>query len=90
MELTCISDEFIYLLLLFVVVINRTLVIVLMSVEYIKSRPTSLLGYGDVGVPGLLVTLCLKFDLNYRKGNCLKIYYATSGIGTSLYSNTLK
>ena len=50
-------------------------------VAYITSRPASLLGYGDVGIPGLLVTLCLKFDLHFRKGKKLRIYYATCGIG---------
>ncbi len=45
------------------------------------SRPYGLLGYGDVGIPGLLVTLGLKHDLQFRRGKCFKIYYATAGIG---------
>ena len=48
------------------------------------TRPYSLLGYGDVGIPGLLVTLGLKHDLRFGRGKCLKIYYATSGIGEGL------
>ena len=53
--------------------------------EYIKSRPASLLGYGDVGIPGLLVTLCYKFDLQFRRNKCFKVYYATCGIGIKKY-----
>ena len=43
--------------------------------------PASLLGYGDVGIPGLLVALSLKFDYEHRPKKCFKIYYAVSGIG---------
>ncbi len=48
------------------------------------SRPYGLLGYGDVGIPGLLVTLGLKHDLQFRHGKCFKIYYATAGIGEGI------
>ena len=48
-------------------------------------RPYGLLGYGDVGIPGLLVTLGLKHDLQFRRGKCFKIYYATAGIGECGY-----
>ena len=48
---------------------------------YVKGRPASLLGYGDVGIPALLVTLCLKFDFQFGRRKYLRIYYATSGIG---------
>ena len=41
----------------------------------------SLLGYGDVGVPGLLVTLCLKFDMRQRPKSCCRLYFAVAGIG---------
>lgn len=40
------------------------------------SNSFSILGYGDVGIPGLLVCVCLKFDLSQRK--CFKMYYAVS------------
>ena len=49
--------------------------------DYFTSRPYSLLGYGDVGIPGLLVTQCFKFDFTFRRGKCCRLYYATSGIG---------
>lgn len=45
------------------------------------SRPYSLLGYGDVGIPGLLITLCLKFDYQFHSTKCCRLYYGTSGIG---------
>lgn len=41
----------------------------------------SLLGYGDVGVPGLLVTLCLKFDMRRRPKSCCRLYFAVAGVG---------
>ena len=43
----------------------------------------SLLGYGDVGVPGLLVALCLQFDLQQRPHKRLHLYYLISGVGKS-------
>ena len=45
------------------------------------SRPYSLLGYGDVGIPGLLVMLCLNFDRQIYSTNRFRLYYCTSGIG---------
>ena len=45
----------------------------------------SLLGYGDVGVPGLLVALCLQFDLQQRPHKRLHLYYLVSGVGESGY-----
>lgn len=41
----------------------------------------SLLGYGDVGVPGLLVTLCLKFDMRRKPKSCCRLYFAVAGVG---------
>lgn len=40
-----------------------------------------LLGYGDVGIPGLLVTLSLKFDYHFHSTKCCRLYYCISGIG---------
>ena len=48
---------------------------------YVVPRNYALLGYGDVGVPALLVTLALKFDLNLWPGRWTKVYYPVSGIG---------
>ena len=45
------------------------------------TRPYSLLGYGDVGIPGLLVMLCLKFDRQQYSTKRFRLYYCTSGIG---------
>ena len=50
------------------------------------SRPYSLLGYGDVGIPGLLVMLCLKFDRQLYSTKCCRLYYCTSAIGKYLVS----
>ena len=41
----------------------------------------TLLGYGDVGVPALLVVLALKFDFHLWPGKWTKVYYPISGIG---------
>ena len=41
----------------------------------------NLLGFGDVGVPALLVVLALKFDLHLWPGKWTKVYYPISGIG---------
>ena len=43
--------------------------------------PYSLLGYGDVGVPGLLVALSLKHDRTQRPGNRFRLYYCASSLG---------
>lgn len=48
------------------------------------TRPYSLLGYGDVGIPGLLVTLSLKFDYNIHSTRCCRLYYTVSGIGKQI------
>ena len=45
------------------------------------TRPYSLLGYGDVGIPGLLVMLCYKFDRQFYSTKCFRLYYCTSGVG---------
>lgn len=44
-------------------------------------RPYSLLGYGDVGIPGLLVMLCLRFDRQFHSTKRFRLYYCTVGIG---------
>ena len=43
--------------------------------------PYSLLGYGDAGVPGLLVALCLKFDMTHRPRSRCRIYFWVAGLG---------
>ena len=45
------------------------------------SLPYSLLGYGDVGVPGLLVALCLQFDM--RRGTACRFwpYFCLASLG---------
>lgn len=48
--------------------------------------PYSLLGYGDAGVPGLLVTLCLKFDMTHRPGSKYRLYFCVASLGNSLTS----
>lgn len=57
------------------------------------NRPYSLLGYGDVGIPGLLVMICLKFDRQYYSTKCFRLYYCISGIGkcqvSTFYSSLL-
>ena len=54
-------------------------------VELTGSLPYSLLGYGDVGVPGLLVALSLQFDM--RKGNRCRFwpYFCTASLGEHHY-----
>ena len=50
------------------------------------SLPYSLLGYGDVGVPGLLVALCLLFDISSRPTARFRPYFLASSLGeSSLY-----
>ena len=44
-------------------------------------RPYSLLGYGDVGIPGLLVMLCLRFDRQFHSTKRFRLYYCTVGVG---------
>ena len=41
----------------------------------------SLLGYGDAGVPGLLVALCLKFDITHRPASKCRLYFCVSSLG---------
>ena len=45
------------------------------------SLPYSLLGYGDVGVPGLLVALSLQFDM--RRGTACRFwpYFCVASLG---------
>lgn len=45
------------------------------------SLPYSLLGYGDVGVPGLLVALCLQFDLNRTPARKFWPYFLVASLG---------
>ena len=45
------------------------------------SLPYSLLGYGDVGVPGLLVALCLQFDRASSPASWLRPYFLASSLG---------
>jgi len=49
--------------------------------DYLVFSNFTLLGYGDVGVPALLVMLALKFDLHLWPGRWTKVYYPVSGIG---------
>ena len=49
--------------------------------DYLLFSNFTLLGYGDVGVPALLVMLALKFDLHLWPGRWTKVYYPVSGIG---------
>ena len=51
------------------------------SSSYTGYLPYSLLGYGDVGVPGLLITLCLKYDMTHTPSHWFKLYYCISSIG---------
>ena len=51
--------------------------------EYTVSRNYALLGYGDVGIPALLVTLALKFDYQLWPGRWRKVYFPISSIGNS-------
>lgn len=56
------------------------------------TRPYSLLGYGDVGIPGLLVMLCLRFDYQFHSTRRFRLYYCTSGVGkcqVSIFYNSL-
>ena len=56
------------------------------------TRPYSLLGYGDVGIPGLLVMLCLRFDYQFHSTRRFRLYYCTSGVGkcqVSIFYNAL-
>lgn len=46
--------------------------------------PYSLLGYGDVGVPGLLVALCLKFDMTHRATNKCRLYFCVASLGETV------
>ena len=41
----------------------------------------SLLGYGDAGVPGLLVALCLRFDMTHRPASKCRLYFCVSSLG---------
>lgn len=50
--------------------------------------PYSLLGYGDVGVPGLLVALCLKFDMKHRSATKCRLYFTIASLGEPASSLT--
>ena len=45
------------------------------------SLPYSLLGYGDVGVPGLLVALSLQFDTSWRPACKFWPYFTVASVG---------
>ena len=49
--------------------------------ELTGAFPYSLLGYGDVGVPGLLVSLALKYDMTFRPASKLRLNFCVTSLG---------
>ena len=50
-------------------------------IKHITSPPCTYLGYGDVTLPGIFISHCLKYDLKKRFVKGLKLYFILSLLG---------